>query len=85
MRICMSDCVTDWIIPTLWLDKLSAPLHFVACSLNRKTLVVQQRTDMPDHQDLVMLVITSVAATFHGTQLCELLLPVTQHVGFNTA
>ena len=51
-------------------------LHLVARAADRKTLVVQQIADAPDHQHLVVLVVAAVATPLHGPQLRELLLPI---------
>src|SRR5690606_26023692 len=47
---------------------------------DREALVVQERADLPDHQDILTLVITPVTAALDRIELGELLLPVAQHV-----
>src|SRR5690606_19867638 len=45
-----------------------------------EALVVQQAANLPDHDDVMTLVVAAVAAPLHGLELRKLLLPVTQYV-----
>ena len=60
-------------------------LHPVARATDGEPLVVEQVTDAPNHQHLMMLVIAAVAAPLHRLELAELLLPVAQDVGLDAA
>jgi len=60
-------------------------LELVACPADGESLVVEEISDAPDHEHFMVLVVTPVAAALHGTQLRELLLPVTQHMRFDPA
>ena len=60
-------------------------MQFVARAADRKTLVVQQIPDSADQQHFMVLVVAAIAAPFHRAQLRELLLPITEHVRFDTA
>jgi hypothetical protein len=55
-------------------------LQLVAGPTDGEALVVEQIPDPADHQHFMVLVVASVAASLHGTQLGELLLPITQNV-----
>ena len=59
--------------------------HLVARAADGEALLVQKATDAADHQHFVVLVIAAVAAPFHRTQLCKLLLPITEHMRLDTA
>ena len=67
-----------------WLG-LSELFQFVARTNDGKTLLIQKLANSANDRDLMVLVIATVTAPFHWTQLLELLLPITEHVRFNTA
>jgi hypothetical protein len=60
-------------------------LQSIASAADGETLLVQQTADSTDHQNFMVLVVTAVAAPFHGPQLGELLFPVTQDMGLDGA
>jgi hypothetical protein len=60
-------------------------LQLVTCAGNGETLVIQEITDATNHQHFMALVIAAIAATLHGTQLREFLLPIAQHVRLDAA
>ena len=60
-------------------------LQLVACAADGEALFIQQVADAANHQHLVVLVVAPVAAPLDGSQLGELLLPVTQHMRFDAA
>ena len=64
---------------------LSEVVEFVARTDDGKTLVIEKLANSANDRDLMVLVIATVTAPFHWTQLLELLLPITEHVRFNTA
>ena len=57
----------------------------MASPIDREAFLIQQLADAACEQDLVMLVIAPVAAPLDRAQLRELLLPVTQYMGFDPA
>ena len=50
-----------------------------------EALFVQQFANAANQQDFVMLVVATIASSFHRPQLRKLLLPVAQYMRFNTA
>ncbi len=52
----------------------------VASATDRESLLIEKITNASDEQHLMMLIVATIAASLHRTQLCELLLPITQHV-----
>ncbi len=50
-----------------------------------ESLLVQQRTDLADHQHVVALVVAPVAAPLDRLEVGELLLPIAQHMRFDPA
>ena len=59
---------------------LNTFLQLVPRTVDRETLIVQQATNTANHEHFMMLVVAAVATPLHGTQLSELLLPVSQNV-----
>ena len=57
----------------------------VSGAADREPLFVQQLANPADQQHFVVLVVASVATPFHRLELCEFLLPVTQHVRLDAA
>src|ERR1700694_344472 len=57
----------------------------LARAADRESLVVEEAADLADHQHVLSLVVTAIAAPLHGFELRELLLPVTQHVRLDAA
>jgi len=57
----------------------------IAGAADGETLFVEQASNLPDDEHILTLIVASVAATLHGLQLRELLLPVAQHVGLDAA
>ena len=69
-------------------DGLYLSRHLVeamAGATDGKPFVIQQLTDAADQQHFVMLVIAAVTAPLDRFELGEFLLPVAQHVRFDTA
>src|ERR1700680_1333505 len=54
----------------------------VARAVDGKSLLVEQVADPPDQQHFMVLVVTPIAASLDGLQLCKLLLPVAKQVRF---
>ena len=52
---------------------------------DRETLVIQQRTDLTDHQHVMTLIVAPVAAPLDRLEVGKLLLPVAQHMRFHAA
>ena len=65
--------------------RLRQLLQAVARTTDGEALFVEQIADAADHQHFVVLVVAPVAAPLDRPQLRELLLPVTQHMRFDTA
>ena len=61
-----------------------ACIELVASATDGKALFIQKLANTANEQDLVMLVVTSVAAPLDGLKLSELLLPVAQNMRFDT-
>src|SRR5688500_1584126 len=59
--------------------------ELVARTADGKALLVQQRADLPNDDDVLALVVAAVAATLDRLELRELLLPVAQHVRLHAA
>ena len=57
--------------------------QLVACATDGVTVVIQQLADAANHQDLMVLVIAPIAASFDGLELGEFLLPIAQHMRLN--
>ena len=53
-----------------------------ARAANGEPLIIEQRTNLPDHQHILALIIPAISATLHGVELRKLLLPIAQHVWF---
>jgi len=52
---------------------------------DRETLVIQQTSDLANDQDILTLIVASIAATFDGLQLWELLFPIPEYVWLDCA
>mgnify|MGYP000216802990 CR=1 FL=1 len=65
--------------------RLNQLLQAIARTTDGEALLVQEIADAPNHQHLMVLVVTAVASAFDRPQLRELLLPITQHMRFDTA
>ena len=69
----------------------SCPAHFaplvqaMPCTADGEAFVVEQLTNAPDQQHLVMLVIAAIAAPLHRLELRKFLLPVAEHVRLHRA
>ena len=50
---------------------------------NRKALVIEEASDLTDNQNVLALIITTVAASLYRFQLWELLLPIPKYVRFH--
>ena len=50
-----------------------------------ETLIIEQRTNLPNHQHILTLIITAIAAALDWVELGKLLLPIAQYVGFYRA
>ena len=59
--------------------------QFIAGTTDCEALVVKQITNSADHDDFMVLVVATVTAALHGTQLREFLLPVAEYVRFDAA
>src|SRR5688572_32064097 len=59
--------------------------ELVARTTDGETLVVEQRADLANDDDVLALVVAAVAAALHGLELRELLLPVAQHMRLHAA
>src|SRR6267154_1664142 len=79
--------------PHLLYDLL-ALAHIRACffagelltrTADREALLVEQAADLPDDDHVLALVVTPVAATFHGLELRKFLLPVAQYMRLDAA
>ena len=57
----------------------------VPCPANGEALFVQQAADLADYQHVLALIVAAVAAALDGLELREFLLPVAQHMRFDTA
>src|SRR5690606_61243 len=75
-------------------DELLVLSGIVACFVAGKALAratdgealfIQQSPYLPDHQDVLVLIIASVAAAFDRTELGKLLFPIAQHMGLDGA
>src|SRR5579862_8031589 len=54
--------------------------ELVAGAADGEALVVQEASDLADHNHVLALIIAPVAAPFDGLQLREFLLPIPQHM-----
>ena len=59
--------------------------ELVARTTDREALLVEQRADLANDDDVLALVVAAVAAALHRLELREFLLPVTQHVRLHAA
>ena len=57
--------------------------QLVAGAADGVAMVIQQLADAADHQDLMVLVIAPIAASFDGLELGKFLLPIAQHMRLN--
>ena len=57
----------------------------VARPADGKPLLIEQAANLSDDEHVLALIIAAIAAALDGLELRELLLPVTQHVGFDAA
>jgi len=46
------------------------------------TLLIQKWADLPNHQHIMPLIITTITASFYRAEFCKFLLPVTENMGF---
>src|SRR5689334_23111864 len=60
-------------------------IEAIACTADRETLIVKKLADTPDQQNFVVLVVATIASSFHRLELRELLFPVTQDVRLDAA
>src|SRR5215472_4896432 len=59
--------------------------ELVARAADGEALVVEQAPDLADHDHVLTLVVTAVAAALHGLELREFLLPIAQHLRLHPA
>src|SRR5215471_17990799 len=59
--------------------------ELVARTTDGEALIVEETTDLADHDDVLALIIAAVAAALHRLQLREFLLPIAQHVRLHAA
>jgi len=59
--------------------------ELVARATDRETLVVEKTADLPDDDHVLALIVAAIAATLHGLELREFLLPIAKHVRLHTA
>ena len=52
----------------------------LSCATNSKTIIIQEATNLTDNQNVLTLVITTIATPFYRFQLWELLLPIPEYV-----
>lgn len=55
----------------------------LAGTTNGKPLIIKERSDLADHQDVLALIVTAIAATLDGLQLGKFLFPVAQYMRFD--
>ncbi len=55
----------------------------MACPVDGESAIVEQTSDVADQHDFMRLVVASIASSFYGLELRELLFPVTQDMGFD--
>ena len=64
-----------WITSSLLLRRSA-----LTRATNGEALLVQQASNLPNHQHILTLIITPIAAPFDGLELRKFLFPIPQHV-----
>ncbi len=58
--------------------------QFLSCATDGKAVLVEQAPDLADEYDVLALVVAAIATALEGFQAGKFLLPVAQHVWFDT-
>jgi hypothetical protein len=72
--------LTDDLLTLTYVGTSLVTRETLPCSADRESFVVEKASDLTNDQDVLTLIVTSVAAPLYGFELRELLLPISQDV-----